>query len=80
MYHTYGGSLYGVASAVAKGCSSSVNHGSGWERTTSQRSQHLYSTERKAWVAVRARFIQWAAEQLGKIESCLSKATDEPAP
>ena len=73
-------SLWGIGSAVSKACSSSMNHGSGWDRTTSQRPVHLYSTERKAWVAARATFIQWAGQQLAKIDALLAKSSDEKAP
>lgn len=38
---------------VVKACSSATSHGSGWERTTSQGSRNLYSTELKALLAMR---------------------------
>jgi hypothetical protein len=65
---------------VDKGCSSSVYHGYGWERTCSQQPKSLYSTERLAWQALKAEFTQWAAERAAWIDEQTEKASDERAP
>jgi hypothetical protein len=66
------------ASAVEKYCSSYVYHGNGWEKTSSQSARRLYSTEKKAWQALRADFIQWAAQKLAQLEERELQATDKP--
>jgi hypothetical protein len=69
----------GVASsAVEKYCSSSVYHGYGWDKTSCQNARRLYSTEKKAWQALRADFIQWAAQKVAQIEERESQASDQP--
>ena len=64
---------------VGKGCSSSVYHGYGWERTCAQRPRALYSTERLAWQALKAEFTQWAAERAAWIDEKTEKASDKLA-
>jgi hypothetical protein len=55
--------------SVEKACSSCVHHGSGWERTNTQRPAHLYSTERRAWLALRYAIARQAAAHLAEIDA-----------
>lgn len=68
----------GLGSAVQKYCSSSVYHGSGWDKTSSQHTRTLYSTERKAWKAAKAAFVQWAAGLVKEVDQKIKEASDEP--
>lgn len=65
---------------VGRYCSSSVYHGYGWEKASSQRPKSLYSTERLAWRALKAEFVHWAAERAAWIDERIEAASDELAP
>lgn len=65
-------------SCVDKCCSSSLYHGFGWEKTSSQRPLHLFSTERRAWLAAKSDFIKWAAETVQYCDKQIAAASDEP--
>jgi len=72
-------SSYGtMRHCVDKGCSNAVHHGTGWVRTSSQRPIHLFSTERKAWLAAKSDFIKWAAETVQYCDKQIAVASDEP--
>ena len=63
---------------VEKCCSDSLYHGSGWEKTSSQRPAHLFSTERRAWLAAKFDFVKWAAETVQYCDKQIAAASDEP--
>jgi hypothetical protein len=65
---------------VDKACSSSVSHGDGWERTTSQGAHSLYSTRERALRAVRYQIEQQCAETLAKIDAEIAKELAEAVP
>lgn len=54
--------------AVFKACSSSVHHGTGWERTTSQAPAHLFSTEVLAWKGLRASLMKQFGEKVAFVD------------
>lgn len=58
----------GVGSGVFKACSSSIYHGEGWEKTTSQQPIHLYSTELLATQALRAAFVEEHRKTIAAID------------
>ncbi len=53
---------------VFKACSSSVHHGDGWERISSQNQRRLYSTELLATKALRYAMAELFAEKLAKVD------------
>lgn len=53
---------------VDKACSSSISHGDGWDRTTSQGARHLYSTRERALRAARYELEQQFALTLADID------------
>jgi hypothetical protein len=71
-------SSYGARHCVEKVCSSCVHHGNGWEKTSSQASRKLFSTERRAWLAAKSDFIKWAAETVLYCDKQIAAASDEP--
>lgn len=68
---------YGENGRVYKACSSSVGHGDGWEKTTSQNGVRLYSTELKATQALRQSFARKYEESLNKIDARIVELTGE---
>ncbi len=70
-------SSYGHAGAVFKACSDCVHHGSGWERTSSQRPIHLFSTELLAWKALRAAVMKMFGEKIAFIDRKI-RETEKP--
>lgn len=60
---------------VEKACSSRVSHGSGWERTSSQGSRHLYSTRERALRAARYELEQEFARTLADIDEQIAEVT-----
>ena len=58
---------------VEKACSSSIHHGSGWEKTTSQRPTRLYSTEALALRAGRHIFAEQCADRLALIDARIAE-------
>lgn len=73
---------YGGEYRVDKACSSSVSHGDGWERTTSQNPLWLFSTRELALRAVRYELEQQCAKTLALIDEQIAKelAKVSPAP
>lgn len=65
--------------SVGKMCSSSIYHGFGWERTSTQQARTLYSTEVLAWAALRYAVEQEAAENLARIDAEIARLTTSPA-
>jgi len=59
--------------AVFKACSSCVHHGEGWVKTSTQRPAHLYSTERLAWMALRAAKLRKCASEIHYIEKRIAE-------
>lgn len=53
---------------VEEMCSSSVNHGYGWDKTSSQGSRSLFSTEALAFAAMRHEVEQEALKKLATID------------
>ena len=60
---------------VYKACSSSIYHGHGWEKTTSQRPIALFSTRERAYAALRYAVEQECLDRLARIDMTLE---DDP--
>ncbi len=58
----------GVSGGVYKACSSSIHHGEGWAKTTTQKPAHLFSTELLATQALRAHFVKEYREKLAALD------------
>lgn len=57
--------------SVGKACSSAVHHGRGWERTSSQKPLALFSTEERAWRALRRAVELQALRHLADIDEAI---------
>lgn len=62
---------------VYKSCSSSVSHGSGWEKTSTQNARSLYSTRERAIAALRYAVEQESVERLAKIDRLFNTEHNE---
>lgn len=58
---------------VEKACSSSCYHGSGWEKTSSQHSRSLFSTEALALAAMRYEIEREAIKKLASIDKSIAR-------
>ena len=65
---------------VYKVCSSSVGHGNGWERTTTQNPRHLFSTESAAYAAMRHELERQYAKALADIDRRIAALADQQVP
>ena len=61
---------YGI---VYKACSSSIGHGDGWEKTTTQKSIGLYSTKELAMEAYRAALADAFERKLAEVDKMIEK-------
>lgn len=59
---------WGLSHSVYQACSSSVHHGAGWDKTSSQGARNLYSTERTAWQALRAEMHKQWAKKIAEVD------------
>jgi hypothetical protein len=75
MILTKGWMFNSYADEVGKACSSSVHHSlHGWDKTTSQRPLHLYSTELLALQALRHEAGEQSARRLAAIDKRIAEA------
>lgn len=64
---------------VEKACSSSVHHGTGWEKTSSQWPRHLYSTRLLALRACRNQLEELVARSLAEIDLDIEREIANPS-
>ncbi len=62
---------------VEKACSSSISHGTGWEKVCSQNPRWLYSTELLAWKAARREAEEETARLLAYIDERIENLQQE---
>lgn len=62
---------------VYKACSSSVHHGRGWEKTSSQQSLSMFSTRGLALRALRYEIEQRAITKLANVDRAISEAATD---
>ena len=63
---------------VVKACSSNVHHGDGWEKTSSQNPQHLFSTRLLALKALRHETENLCARTLAGIDLQIEQEKEKP--
>ena len=59
-------------------CSSSVHHGNGWERTSTQGKRSLFSCRKLALLAARSSFLAWVESRLSLLEEMIQE--EDPLP
>ena len=62
-----------TSDCVYKACSSSIFHGRGWERTSTQRPAHLFSTRGRALRALRQDLVRHFTTLLGSVSDEIRK-------
>lgn len=70
---------YGSSNYASKGCSSSVDHGSGWEKTTTQGPRKMYSTRLLALRRTRANAERQFAKVLAEIDAEILAEISNPS-
>jgi hypothetical protein len=65
---------------VGKACSSSIHHGSGWQKTSSQHPLALYSTRLKALQATRVKAEMEFAKWLADLDDEIAREVANPSP
>jgi hypothetical protein len=69
---TRGWDFNDYSNSVFKVCSSSIHHGHGWEKTSSQDPRHLFSTEELAYRALRYAVEQKSLDAMSKIDAAIA--------